>query len=94
MSPKRSIGRPYGVSMANSQILAQTERPGKSCEIPAWCYGNKASPRHVFGKALRSLIPTLRTTGTEAKRTYVGIDLTEEGDTIWKTLLDEKRNRK
>jgi hypothetical protein len=25
------------LSMANSQILAQTERPGQSCEIPAWC---------------------------------------------------------
>jgi putative DNA primase/helicase len=56
--------------------------------------GNKASPRHVLGKALRALIPTLRTTGNGRKRTYVGIDLTEEGETIWKTLLEEKRNRK
>jgi hypothetical protein len=26
------------LSMANSQILAQTDRPGQSCEIPTWCY--------------------------------------------------------
>ena len=56
--------------------------------------GNKASPRHVFGKALRSLIPTLRTTGNGAKRTYVGIDMTEEGAKIWQALLDEKKGRR
>jgi hypothetical protein len=26
------------LSMANSQIFAQMDRPGQSCEIPAWCY--------------------------------------------------------
>jgi phage/plasmid-associated DNA primase len=56
--------------------------------------GNKASPRHVFGKVLRALIPNLRTTGNARKRKYVGIDLSQEGETIWKTLLEEKKNRK
>jgi putative DNA primase/helicase len=53
--------------------------------------GNKASPRHVFGKALRSLIPTLRTTGNGSKRKYVGIDLIEEGAKVWNALLEEKK---
>src|ERR1035437_5418289 len=35
-SPERNLQARYNIclSMANSQILAQTDRPGQSCEIP------------------------------------------------------------
>jgi putative DNA primase/helicase len=56
--------------------------------------GHKASPRHVFGKALRALIPTLNYSGRGAKREYIGITLSENGQEAWDELLAEKGRRR
>jgi hypothetical protein len=55
--------------------------------------GNKASPRHVFGKALRALVPKLRTSGSGARRAYVGIALSDQGHEAWDELLKESGRR-
>jgi putative DNA primase/helicase len=41
--------------------------------------GHRPVPRHVFGKSLHAILPTLHITGVGAKRTYTGVALSSHG---------------
>jgi putative DNA primase/helicase len=47
-----------------------------------WCdeVGQKPLPQHVFGRSLHAVVPTLTTTGSGAKRAYVGVGLSRDGE--------------
>ena len=46
-----------------------------------WCeeVGQKPLPRHVFGRGLHAVVPTVTTIGRGAKRAYVGVALSADG---------------
>jgi hypothetical protein len=46
--------------------------------------------KNSFGRALRGLLPQLRTTGAGAKRDHVGVALSETGQSQFDALLDER----
>jgi putative DNA primase/helicase len=52
--------------------------------------GQKALARNMFGKELRDVVPTLDTTQSGARRTYVGVGLSEMGEAAWEDLQAEK----
>jgi putative DNA primase/helicase len=56
--------------------------------------GLTALPNNTFGVALRDLVPTLKTKGIGARRKYVGVCLSEEGQAAWEQLLVEKGKQK
>jgi phage/plasmid-associated DNA primase len=43
--------------------------------------GLPAMARHMFGKELRDVVSFLRMVKREGQRTYIGVGLTEEGET-------------
>jgi putative DNA primase/helicase len=56
--------------------------------------GHQRLAKNSFGRALRSLLPKLKTTGVGAKRDYVGVALSEYGDDQFETLMSEKGQRR
>jgi putative DNA primase/helicase len=56
--------------------------------------GHRISPANSFGRALRGQLPKLRTTGAGAKRDYVGVALSETGQSQFDALMEEKEKRR
>ncbi len=56
--------------------------------------GQKALPRNMFGKELRDVVPALTTAQAGARRTYVGVGLSEEGQEAWEVLQEEKGRKR
>ena len=52
--------------------------------------GQKVLAKNMFGKELRDVVPTLQTAHAGARRTYVGVGLSEAGETAWEDLQAEK----
>ncbi len=51
--------------------------------------GHKTSPKNVFGKTLRSLVPKLRISSSGARRRYKGVGLSEAGRKHWHNCRNE-----
>jgi putative DNA primase/helicase len=57
--------------------------------------GQRALPRHMFGKELRDVVTHMRKPMGKGKaRKYVGFDLSDEGQAAWDTLLEDKGGRR
>jgi putative DNA primase/helicase len=52
--------------------------------------GQKSLAKNMFGKELRDVVPTLGTKQAGARRSYVGIGLSEAGVEAWEDLQAEK----
>jgi putative DNA primase/helicase len=52
--------------------------------------GQKVLAKNMFGKELRDVVPTLTTSQSGARRAYVGVGLSEAGETAWEDLQSEK----
>lgn len=53
--------------------------------------GQRPSPNHVFGKGLRAVVPYLATKNSGAARTYVGVELSEEGEEQYDDAREQTR---
>jgi putative DNA primase/helicase len=56
--------------------------------------GHHTLAKNSFGRALRGLLPQLKTTGAGAKRDYVGVALSETGQAQFDALLEEKNQKR
>jgi hypothetical protein len=56
--------------------------------------GHQILAKNSFGRALRGLLPQLKTTGAGAKRDHVGVALSETGQSQFDALMDEKNERR
>jgi putative DNA primase/helicase len=55
--------------------------------------GQRPLARHVFGKALHAVMPTLGTSGRGMARSYVGVDLSAEGRQEYEAARASSRMR-
>lgn len=91
-SPARAFLREWCVVGADERSNVKTLFKA----YKAWAdeNGHKAAPEHVFGKDLHSLVPRLKTSGGGAKRTYVGVALSDAGQEAWDELLQKNVRRR
>lgn len=99
-----SIRQLEDLGSPGSAFLREWCETGADCKVNVkevynayriWCedVGEKPLPRHVFGKGLHAIVPTLRTTGVGAGRTYVGLGLSAEGKEQYDRAAEQAQGR-
>ena len=88
-SPIKAFLREWGVVDKDADVLVRDFYGA----YRAWATdaGHKISPKNVFGKTLRALVPKIRSSSSGSHRRYVGVGLSERGREMWDECRDERK---
>jgi putative DNA primase/helicase len=87
-SPIKAFLREWGEVDKDAEVLVKEFYAA----YRAWATdaGHKISPKNVFGKTLRSLVPKMRVSSSGDRRRYLGIGLSEGGRDLWDECRHER----
>jgi putative DNA primase/helicase len=91
-APVRAFLREWCVE--GSDARANTKTFYRNYQEWAKDTGQRVLANNAFGMALKAALPKLKTTGAGAKRTYVGVALSEEGQDQYDALMEERSARR